>query len=214
MPARVLQREWLLVHLSEHASKWAIALLYLAAYIGLEWASFIHVHKGLPITPWDPGLGVAFALMIRGGPLSGLIVFAGMVVAETLVLQNDVDWPTDIGVAAITAASYASVALLGQRYFRIDAELTHLRDVLMLLAAGLAGAVLNTILLSAFLLAVGQFNIGDVAQVARPLVIGDMIGVAVVTPLVLRFSVRERLETLRLLRWQDQCADVVRPLQA
>ena len=60
MPTRVLQREWLQLHSSEHASKWAvIAVLYLAAYIILEWASFIHVHKGLPITPWDPGLGVA-----------------------------------------------------------------------------------------------------------------------------------------------------------
>ena len=199
MPARVLQREWLQLHLSEHASKWAVAVLYLAAYIILEWASFLHVHKGLPITPWDPGLGVAFAVMIRGGPLSGLILFAGMVVAETLVLQNDVDWPIDIGVAAITATSYASVAALVQRYFRIDADLTHLRDVLMLLAAGLAGAVLNTVLLSAFLLAVGQFNIGDVVQVARPLLIGDTIGIAVVTPLLLRFRVRERLETHRLL---------------
>jgi two-component system, LuxR family, sensor kinase FixL len=206
MPARVLQREWLQLHLSEHASKWAVAVLYLAAYIILEWASFIHVHKGLPITPWDPGLGVAFALMIRGGPLSGLILFAGMVVAETLVLQNDVDWPIDIGVAAITATSYASVAALVQRYFRIDADLTHLRDVLMLLAAGLAGAVLNTVLLSAFLLAVGQFNIGDVVQVARPLLIGDTIGIAVVTPLLLRFRVRERLETHRLLSLAPESA--------
>jgi len=132
MPTRVLQRKWLLLHLSEHASKWAVAVLYLAAYIILEWASFIHLHKGLPVTPWDPGLGLAFALMIRDGPLGGLILFAGMVVAETVVLQNDVDWPTDLGVAAITATSYASVAALVQRYFRIDADLTHLRDVLML----------------------------------------------------------------------------------
>src|SRR5215831_6108967 len=144
MPARVLKREWLLLHSSEHASKWAVAVLYLAAYVIIEWASFIHVHKGLPIMPWDPGLGLAFALMIRGGPLSGLILFAGMVIAETLVLQNDVDWRTDIGVAAITATSYASVAALVQRHFRIDPDLTHLRDVLVLLAAGLAGAVLNT----------------------------------------------------------------------
>jgi integral membrane sensor domain MASE1 len=199
MPTRVLQRKWLLLHLSEHASKWAVAVLYLAAYIILEWASFIHLHKGLPVTPWDPGLGLAFALMIRDGPLGGLILFAGMVVAETVVLQNDVDWPTDLGVAAITATSYASVAALVQRYFRIDANLAHLRDVLVLLAAGLAGAVLNTVLLSAFLLAVGQFNIGDVVQVARPLLIGDTIGIAVVTPLLLRFRVRERLETRRLL---------------
>jgi two-component system, LuxR family, sensor kinase FixL len=199
MAARAAQREWLLLHLLEHASKWAVAILYLAAYIILEWASFIHIHKGLPITPWDPGLGVAFALIIRGGPLSGLILFAGMVVAETIVLQNDVDWPTDIGVAAITATSYTSVAALVQRYFRIDADLTYLRDVLMLLAAGLAGAVLNTVLLSAFLLAVGQFNIGDVGQVARPLLIGDTIGIAVVTPLLLRFRVREGLEIRRLV---------------
>ena len=206
MPARVLQREWLQPHLSERASKWAVAGLYLAAYIILEWASFIHVHKGLPITPWDPGLGVAFALMIRGGSLGGLILFAGMVVAETLVLQNDVDWPIDIGVAAITATSYASIAALVQRYFRIDADLTHLRDVLMLLAAGLAGALLNTVLLSAFLLAVGQFNIDDVVQVARPLLIGDTIGIAVVTPPLLRFRVRERLETYRLLSLAPESA--------
>src|ERR1700731_1606531 len=199
MPARVLQREWLQLHLSEHASKWAVAVLYLAAYIILEWASFLHVHKGLPITPWDPGLGVAFAVMIRGGPLSGLILFAGMVVAETLVLQNDVDWPIDIGVAAITALRYPSVAALVQRYFRIDADLTHLRDVLTLLAAGLAGAVLDTILLSAFLLGVGQFDMRDVVQVAQPLIIGDTIGIAVVTPLLLRFRVQRRPETRRLL---------------
>jgi two-component system, LuxR family, sensor kinase FixL len=199
MPARVLQREWFQLHASEHASKWAAAVLYLAAYIVLEWASFIHVHKGLPITPWDPGLGVAFALMIRGGPLSGLILFAGMVIAETLVLQNDVGWPIDIGVAAITALSFTSVAVLVQRYFRIDANLAHLRDVLMLLAAGLAGAMLNTALLSAFLLAVGQFDLRDVAQVARPLLIGDTIGIAVVTPLLLRFRVQEQLKTHRLL---------------
>jgi signal transduction histidine kinase len=199
MPAPVLQREWLQFHSSEHASKWAVAVLYLAAYIVLEWASFIHVHKGLPITPWDPGLGVAFALMIRGGPINGLMLFAGMVVAETLVLQNDVDWPIDIGVAAVTALSYTSVAALVQRYFRIDADLTHLRDVLTLLAAGLAGAVLDTILLSAFLLGVGQFDMRDVVQVARPLVIGDTIGIAVVTPLLLRFRVQRRPETHRLL---------------
>lgn len=199
MPAPVLRREWLLHHPSERASKWAVALLFLAAYVILEWTSFIHVHKGLPITPWDPGLGLAFALMIRGGPWSGLILFAGMVVAEAIVLQNDVDWPIDIGVAAITAMSYASVAALVQRHFRIDADLTHLRDVLLLLGAGLAGAVLNTALLSVFLLAVGQFDLADVVQAGRPVLIGDTIGIAVVTPLLLRSRVRERLESPRLL---------------
>ena len=33
----------------------------LLVYVGLEWMSFIHEHKGVPVTPWNPGLGVAFA---------------------------------------------------------------------------------------------------------------------------------------------------------
>src|SRR4051812_30705697 len=152
MTPPVLRRDWLQLQSSEHAPTWPAALLYLAAYVILAWASFIHVHKGLPITPWDPGLGVAFALLIRLGPRSGLILFAGMVVAEAIVLQNDIDWPIDIGIAAITALTYTAVAALVQRFFPIGSDLTRLRDVLILLAAGLAGAVLDTMLLSAFLL--------------------------------------------------------------
>src|SRR5687768_9601458 len=40
------------------------ALAFLGAYIALEWISFIHEYKGLPVTPWNPGLGVVFALML------------------------------------------------------------------------------------------------------------------------------------------------------
>lgn len=199
MPGRVLQRQWLHLRTPDQALKWTAAAIYLAAYVVLEWASYIHVHKGMPITPWDPGLGVVFALMLRGGPLGGLILFGGMVIAEALVLQDDVDLPIFIGIGAITALSYGSVAALARRKLRIDIELFHLRDVLMLLAAGLAGAVIDTILLIAFLLAVGQFNTRDIVQAFRPLLIGDMIGIAVVTPLLLRFGSRQRPTAQQLL---------------
>ena len=46
--------------------------------VGLEWVSFIHEHKGVPVTPWNPGLGVAFALLVLGGPAYGLVLFAGV----------------------------------------------------------------------------------------------------------------------------------------
>src|SRR5262249_47504037 len=139
--------------------KWATAAMGLATYIVLAWASFIHVHKGLPITPWDPGLGVLFALMVLTGPQAGFLLFGGVVSAEVLVLQNEVDWPTIIGIAAITTVSYAAVTAIARQHLRIDAGLFRLRDVLMLLAAGLAGAVIDTVLLTVFLLAVGQLNV-------------------------------------------------------
>lgn len=178
---------------SRKASKWAIiAAACLAAYVLLAWISFIHVHKGLPVTPWDPGLGLVFALMAFAGPQAGFVLFAGVVVAEAFVLQNEVEWPVIIGIAAITSLSYTAVTALAHRAFHIDTGLFRLRDVLMLLAMGLAGAVIDTVLLTLFLLAVGQLDMRDIVQVFSPLLIGDMIGIAVVTPLLLRLVFRQR----------------------
>ena len=47
----------------------------LLAYVGLEWVSFIHEYKGVPVTPWNPGLGVAFALLVlKGAALRARVV--------------------------------------------------------------------------------------------------------------------------------------------
>ena len=177
--------------------KWAMAAACLAAYVLLAWVSFIHVHKGLPVTPWDPGLGVVFALMVFAGPRAGFVLLGGVVIAEVLVLQHEVEWPIVIGIAAITSLSYTAVTALARQIFQIDSGLFHLRDVLMLLAAGFAGAVIDTVLLTLFLLAVGQLDFRDIVQVFSPLLIGDTIGIAVVTPLLLRFVFRRRSIALR-----------------
>jgi two-component system, LuxR family, sensor kinase FixL len=130
----------------DRTRKWAAAAMYLAAYVILEWVSFIHVHKGVPITPWDPGLGAIFAVMIRSGPAAGMILFGGIVIADFVVLQTDVEGPIVIGIGAITALSFALVVAWARRRLKLDTELVHLRDVLMLLAVGLLGAAIDTIL--------------------------------------------------------------------
>src|SRR5262249_23103942 len=126
------------------------------------------------------------------GPRAGLVLFVGVIIAEVLVLQNEVEWPIVIGIGTITSLSYALVTIFARRYLQIDVGLFHLRDVLLLLMVGLAGAVIDTVLLTVFLFAVGQLDVRDVVQVFSPLLIGDMIGIAVVTPLLLRFVFRQR----------------------
>jgi two-component system, LuxR family, sensor kinase FixL len=189
----------LLAYPAGRTLKWAVAATCLAAYVLLAWISFIHVHKGLPVTPWDPGLGVVFALMAFSGPQAGVVLFGGVVIAEVLVLHNEVEWPIIFGVGAITSLSYAAVTMLARHKLRIDIGLFCLRDVLMLLAVGLAGAVIDTVLLTLFLVAVGQLDFHDVVQVFSPLLIGDTIGIAVMTPLLLRFVFRPRSISLRRL---------------
>src|SRR5215475_1479506 len=163
------------------ALNWPVAATYLAAYVVLEWVSFIHIYKGVPITPWDPGLGAVFALMIRVGPVAGFILFGGVVIADLAVLQSDVETPIVIGIGAITALSYSAVVAWARRKLKIDTELVHLRDLLMLLAIGLLGAAIDTILLTAFLQTVGHLDTSDIVRAFTPLLIGDTIGIAVMT---------------------------------
>ena len=177
----------------------ASAAGFVFAYLALEWISFIHEYKGLPVTPWNPGLGVALALMILRGPHYGLALFAGIIVAEVIILRSMLEWPVILGIAAIISSGYAFVAAVSRKHLRLDVNLTHLRDVLVLLAAGITGAVLITLLLILILLAIGRLDVGDIILASLPFLVGDIIGIAVTTPLLLRLAKRWRERTFRLL---------------
>jgi signal transduction histidine kinase len=173
-------------------------IVFLAAYVGLEWVSFIHEYKGLPVTPWNPGLGVVFALMLYASPRYGAVLFVGVLVAETVVLRTNLPWLFIVGIATIIAVGYAAVAFAVRS--RLDVGLNHLRDVFLLLAAGAVGACLVASLLSVLLIANEQLNLSDVVEASIPLLVGDAIGIAVMTPLVLRFILHIPHVSLRALR--------------
>ena len=184
--------------LSRHgAARWAVAAAFVAAYPALEWVSFIHEFKGLPVTPWNPGLGVALALMIRRGPGYGLALFAGVIAAEFVDLQSAMAWQVILGIATVIAAGYAGVATVLRRRMAFDVGLGRLRDILVLLGAGVFGAASVTVALIALLLAAGVLETRDVGTAALPFLVGDVIGIAVTTPLLLRISKHWREGTLR-----------------
>ena len=166
------------------------AILFVAVYVLLEWVSFIHEYQGLPVTPWNPGLGVIFALMVLAGPKAAVILFVGVILAEAVVLRSNLAWPIIIGIGAVIALAYAGVAAYVRTHLALDARLNTLRDVTILLCAGAAGAAISAVLLALLLVAVGSFGWSDMANAWIPLFIGDVIGIAVVTPLLLRISLR------------------------
>lgn len=168
-----------------------LAAIFLAAYVALEWISFIHEYKGVPITPWNPGLGAVFALMILAGPRYAAVLFAGVVIAEKFMLQTTLQWPTVLGIAAIFAAVYGGAAHLARTRLRLDLELDHLRDMTVLLGCGFLGALVSALLVSIPLYLDPQLSLSEVALAAVPLLVGDTIGIAVMTPLLLRTALRD-----------------------
>ena len=161
-------------------------------YVLLEWLSFIHEYKGVPITPWNPGLGLILAFMILFGARFAVVLFAGAVIAEVAVLRSNLPWAVILGIAGIITIGYGLVARLARDNLHLDAGLNRLRDVAVLLIGGLLGALLVAVFISLFLLVDEALDLGDVLVAAGPLLIGDVIGIAVITPLTLRLALHQR----------------------
>jgi signal transduction histidine kinase len=164
------------------------ALAFILVYVALEWVSYSHEYRGVPVTPWNPGLGAAFGLIVLRSTAYGLALFAGVVVAEIFVLQTQLAWPAIIAVALVVAATYTAAAAVARRQLRLDTAMGEVRDVLVLLSAGIVGATVVALLLSALLLADQEVDNDDLSKSVLPLFVGDVIGIAVVTPLLLRLS--------------------------
>jgi signal transduction histidine kinase len=160
----------------------------IVAYVLLEWVSFIHEYKGVPITPWNPGLGLVFGFMVLSGTRYAAALFAGVVIAEIAVLNSNLWWPIIFGLGAIIAGGYGLVAQVARGHLRLGAGLNRLRDVVVLLVSGVVGAALVAVFICLLLLADQELDLADVLVAAGPLLIGDIIGIAVITPLTLRLA--------------------------
>ena len=183
-PARFLQAA---------AAAWKAAgalgrfVAYVAIYIILEWLSDLRAPSGMPITAWSPGLGVLFAAMARGDRAAPFALFAGVFLTEAGLGDAQIGLVTTLLVAAFIAAVYASVAWLA-RAMGLDQRMERVQDVALLLSAALGGALIAGVFVTILLSGVGFLPSGQEARVTMPLLVGDMIGVAVIAPLVLRAS--------------------------
>jgi two-component system sensor kinase FixL len=167
-----------------------LTLVLLAAYVGLEWLSFLHEHNDLPVTPWNPGLGLMFAMIILRGPKIGFALLGGVFVAQVLVVRSELSWGVLLAMSTAVAVSYTAVATIAGRRLHLGPQLLRTRDILILVAAGLVGALAEAVQLWLLLLATRHFHLADIGSTSLPLIVGDVIGIAVVTPRVLRIVAR------------------------
>ncbi len=182
----------------------ALGVMLVVVFVAMEWLSSIHEFMSVPITPWNPGLGVVFAFMLLRGPIYGLVLFAGMIAAELLVVRTELQWPVIVAIAAIISLVYGGAATMIRRVLHVDAGLYHLRDLVVLLGAGIVAAVLTSALVALLLLIDHRIALDNVLTAATPLLLGDIIGIAVMTPLTLR--------TVMLMQGRAVLAGYSRPL--
>lgn len=169
------------------------SVAYTAAYLGAAaWAD--HFTLGGPVLVWFPGAGVA----VGAAYFLGLRLLPVAIVAEALSSTLVFGVADDFGmlwlaVNSVVLAGCYVLAGMALRRHAIDPTLRHLRDVGVLAIDGLLLApTLAAVLGVAIQVAAGLVPRDDLARSIGLFWVGDVVGIAAVTPAVLVVGVALR----------------------
>jgi signal transduction histidine kinase len=167
---------------------------YLIGYVLLDWISFIQPFAPFGITPWNPPPGLSFVLVLLFGQRFIPLLFVAPLLADILVRQSPLPGSTELVAALVIGGGYAGGLLFLLRpRIKFNPALSSMRDlVLLIVVAAVCAAVVAvsyvTVLLLGGFLASDQF-----IPAALQFWVGDLIGIAVLSPFGLILLTRRRL---------------------
>ncbi|WP_247879517.1 ATP-binding protein [Azospirillum sp. TSA6c] len=177
--------------------KWMFVPAYLAVHLFLDWISFIHAVSSINITPWNPPAGLMMGVSVLFGVRAVPLVWLALTAADFVVRDLPITllpmtlWAPFLA-NGVVALGYGIAGWLLRR--AIDPGLSRLRDIVLLLG-GSAAAVLGIgLCFIAIHTATGLFAWTDFPEVLLRYWTGEVIGIAVLTPLVL---IGRRMPALR-----------------
>jgi two-component system sensor kinase FixL len=172
---------------------------YLAGYVLLDWISFIEPYSPLNITPWNPGTGLSFVLVILFGLRLIPFLFIGPLLGDLLLNLSPVTWVVELSFVVLIGSGYsAALVFLLRPSVRFDPTLSSMRDlVLLMLVAGVSAGFVALSYVAVAIFA-GVLPVEDFAAATLRYWVGDMIGIMVVTPFVLIAMTRNRVLRMSL----------------
>jgi len=176
------------------ANKMIVGLVYLAAYAVLDWISFIEPYAQLGITPWNPGTGLSFVLLLLFGLRMIPFLLISPLLADFLNQQFAMPWQVEILASVLVGGGYSmALTFLLRPKLRFDPSLASVHDlVLLLVVAVVSGAFVATGYVS-LMIAAGLLPMADFAAATVRYWVGDVIGITVIAPFALFALTRHRV---------------------
>jgi len=191
--------------LSRH---WAVlGLLYVAGYVLLDWISLIQPYAPFGISPWNPGTGLSFALVLLFGRRMLPFLFVGVLMSDLVHRPLPLPWMVELTAALLISGGYAAalLALMHER-LRFDPALSSMRDLVLLMVVAVVSAAVVACGYVGLALAAGLLPPADFASAALRYWVGDVIGIMVVTPFTLLALTRRRVLPMSLETWAQFAA--------
>jgi two-component system, LuxR family, sensor kinase FixL len=176
------------------AHKIIVGVAYLAGYALLDWISFIEPYAHFGITPWNPGTGLSFVLLLLFGMRMFPFLLLSPVLADLVHQQFALPWPIEFLSSVVVGGGY-SIALmfLLRPSLGFDPALSSMRDLVLLMAVAVVGAAVIASAYVGMTIAAGLLPLSDFVPATVRYWIGDVIGIMVVTPFALFALTRRRL---------------------
>jgi integral membrane sensor domain MASE1 len=170
-----------------------LGLVYLAGYVLLDWISFIHPFAPFGITPWNPPTGLSFIFVLLFGQRYIPLLFVAPLLADLLVRQLPFPWTIEAVTTVIIGGGYSmGLFFLLRPGTRFNPALTSMRDLIVLITVAAASAAFVAASYVSVLVASNLLSVQDFLGAVLQFWVGDMIGVAVVSPFALIFMTRGR----------------------
>lgn len=177
---------------------------FIAAYVALDAASFIHALHGLNITPWNPAPALGLVFLLRHGTAGRWVLIGTVVLSELIVRGVPQAWWASLLSASVLAIGYVSLGeFLRKRLlpsFLLDDRASLLKWLLPI-----AGGTLSiSLIYSSALRLLGLLPAADWLVAVIQFWVGDGVGIAVAMPLFWWLSSERGLTLLKsaISQWE------------
>lgn len=157
---------------------------FLAAYVALDYVSYVKPYRGLGITPWNPPPGLSMAVVFLGGWFYAPFLLAAPAIADLIVRGAALGPRLELGLSLAMGSTYLAGGLALQRIVTFDPRFRSVRDALILIGVAASTSLVAAALCVVILLHSGTIFQNEVVAVAWRAAVGDIIGILVMAPLV------------------------------
>jgi len=179
--------------------RWAA---FIAAYVSLDWASFLHATHGLNITPWNPALALGLAVSMKHGRDTIIPWFVALLLGEILVRGLPSPLFNTLIQSACLALCYSTIADILRRNFNISGGLSNQRNFFFWLAVVVFGTFLTSCAYLLLLFVSGQVPAEEWRLLVLRFWIGDCVGAIAAMPVFWMLIEHHRRLRQVLIRWE------------
>ncbi|MDX2143543.1 MAG: MASE1 domain-containing protein [Rhodospirillaceae bacterium] len=171
---------------------------YVAAYVALDWASYIAPVAPFAITPWNPSVALSVVLVYALGAWVAPALAVAAVCADLVVRGMPAPLPLTAINALVMATGYTFAGLVLRRALAGSRAIDTRRGLLWFLAIAAASSLPVAATFVGVLTAPALLPLADYWYNTLMLWVGDVIGIVVFAPILLHLIFRQRRAEVRV----------------